>query len=470
MSPAGSGAPAVAVVGSGIAGVAAALRLRDRLGPAARITVWETADRPGGKLHTGELAGLPTEWGADAVLFRDPLSGGDSAAVALARRLGLDLVHPEPVPPALLVDGSLQPLPDGTLLGVPGDLTAVAAVAAPDPDRDADAGRPLLGPDQDIAVGTLVRDRFGDAVADRLVEPMLGGVYAGRVDDLSLATTMPSLADACRRESTLTGAVRAALASSPRRAGGPVFAAVRGGMTRLVEAVITASGAQVRLGRPVRELARAGGRWRLVVGSSRDPEAVEADAVVLALPSRPAARLLRAEVPAAAGPVDVLDYASVGLVTLALPESVTLPERSGFLVPAVAGMTIKAVTFFGRKWAHLRADGGPVLVRASVGRYGDASVLRYTDDALVGRVHADLATVLDTALPAPLAWHVQRWGGALPQYAPGHRDRVADARAALPATLRLAGAGYDGVGIPACIRSGQTAADEVVEGLGESTV
>jgi protoporphyrinogen/coproporphyrinogen III oxidase len=468
MSPARGGpAPAVAVVGGGIAGVAAALRLRDLLGPAARITVWETADRPGGKLHTGALAGLPTEWGADAFLFRDPQVGGDSAAVALARRLGLDLVHPEPTPPGLLVDGALQPLPGGTLLGVPGDLSAVAAVATAEPARDADAGRPLLAPDEDVAVGTLVRDRLGDPVVDRLVEPMLGGVYAGQVDALSLTTTMPSLADACRREPTLTGAVRAALAASPRRTGGPVFAGVRGGMTTLVEAVIAASGAQVHLGRPVRELTRTGSRWRLVVGSSRDPEAVEVDAVVLALPSRPAARLLRAEVPAAADPVGVLDYASVGLVTLALPASVTLPERSGFLVPAAAGMTIKAATFFGRKWAHLRADGGPVLVRASVGRYGDESVLRRTDEALVGQVHADLSTALDTALPAPLAWHVQRWGGALPQYAPGHRDRVADARAALPATLRLAGAGYDGVGIPACIRSGQTAADEVVAGLGE---
>ncbi len=460
----------VAVVGGGVAGLAAAWRLRDRLGDAARITVWDSGERAGGKLRTGVVGGLAVEWGADAFVMRDPAHGGDSAAVALVRRLGLELVHPEPAPPALLVDGALRPVPAGTLFGIPGDPAAVADTAPVDSGRDRDSGEPLLAADADVAVGALVRERLGDAVVDRLVDPMLGGVYAGRADDLSLAATMPSLATACRSESTLTGAVRAALAASPRRAGGPVFGAVRGGMDRLVEALADASGAEVRLGRPVRELARAGAGWRLVVGSTRDPETVEADAVVLALPSRPAARLLQAAGEPAAAPVGVLDYASVALVTLALPASVTLPERSGFLVPAGEGLTIKAATFFPRKWAHLRADDGPSLVRASVGRYGEEEVLRLSDEALVRQAHEDLSVALGGSLPAPVDAHVQRWGGALPQYPPGHPGRVAQARAALPATLRVAGAGYDGVGIPACIRSGQTAADELGAVLEQSSV
>jgi oxygen-dependent protoporphyrinogen oxidase len=443
---------AVAVVGGGIAGLAAALRLRDRLGPDAQITVYEQTRVLGGKLRTGTLAGLTAERGADAFL-------ANGEAAALARRVGLPLVHPEPLPAALALDGELRPIPRGTLIGVPGDLAALAGVAQPAADRDRDEGRPLLAPDDDVAVGELVRSRLGDQVADRLVDPMLGGVYAGRADTLSLAATMPRLADACRTEPTLVRAVRAALAPRPP---GPVFASLRGGIARLAEAVAAESKATLRLGRPVRELAREGTGWQLRVGLSL----VSADAVVLALPARPAARLLAFD-RGAAELVGALDYASVALVTLALPAGTELPEWSGFLVPASEGMAVKAATFLTRKWGHLGGEGDPVLVRASVGRYGEEELLRLADPALVARVHAELAEILG-GLPAPVETSVQRWGGALPQYAPGHLGRVAAARAALPATLRLTGAGYDGVGIPACIRSGEAAADGVANALEES--
>jgi protoporphyrinogen/coproporphyrinogen III oxidase len=460
----------IGVVGGGVAGLAAALQLRDRLGPSARITVWDRDHTVGGKLRTGTVDGVTTELGAETFLTRDPDGAGDSAAVALANRFGLDLVHPAPVPPALVVDRHLHPIPRGTLLGVPGDLEQVSAVAAPDRDRDRDGGRPLLGPGQDMAVGDLVRRRLGDQVVDRLVDPMLGGVYAGRADALSLQATMPALAAACRSEHTLTGAVRAALAAARHRAAAPVFATVPGGLSRLVAAVADASGARLRLGRPVRELSPAGAGWRLVVGSTRDPEAVEVDAVVLALPARPAARLLQGVDRVAADRLEEVDYASVALVSLVLPAGAPLPERSGLLVPASEGATIKAATFFTRKWPHLAGEQRPTVVRASVGRYGEQRVLQLTDEELVRVAHADLSAILGQPLPAPHAAHVQRWGGALPQYAPGHLDLVAGVRAALPATLRLAGAGYDGVGIPACIRSGQRAADAVVAALEQSVV
>ena len=165
-----------------------------------------------------------------------------------------------------------------------------------------------------------------------------------------------------------------------------------------------------------------------------------------------------------------LDYASVALVTMALPEP-ELPELSGFLVPATEGLLIKASTFFTTKWGHLRRPDGLALVRASVGRYGDETSLQLTDDDLVATVHRELSAVLGTPLPPPVATHVQRWGGALPQYAPGHLDRLAATRAALHAshpTLALAGAGHDGVGIPVCVRSGETAAEQIIEALGGS--
>ncbi|RQW84520.1 protoporphyrinogen/coproporphyrinogen oxidase, partial [Micromonospora globispora] len=171
-----------------------------------------------------------------------------------------------------------------------------------------------------------------------------------------------------------------------------------------------------------------------------------------------------------AATVGELDYASVALITMALPEP-ELPGLSGFLVPATEGLLIKASTFFTTKWGHLRRPDGLALLRASVGRYGDETSLQLTDDELVATVHREVSKVLGTPLPSPVASHVQRWGGALPQYTPGHLDRVAAARTALRAahpTLALAGAGYDGVGIPVCVRSGETAAEEIITALGGS--
>jgi oxygen-dependent protoporphyrinogen oxidase len=446
------------VIGGGVAGLAAALAVRDSAPAGTRITVVEQSGRLGGKLRTGEIAGLTTELGAETFLVRTP------EVVDLARAVGLDLVHPAVASASLLVDGALRPLPGGTLLGVPTDPDAVEATGVLPPAaierlraEPDEPGTPLG--DDDIAVGALLRPRLGDAVVDRLVDPLLGGVYAGRADALSLDVTVPALAAAARRTTSVVRAAQAARAAAPV-ASGPVFGAVPGGLSRLVEAVAAASGAQFRLGLPVRELSPAPGGWRLVLGSTRDPEVLDADAVVLAVPASAAARLLGDVSPAAAAEVGVLDYASVGLVTLALPES-TLPAGSGLLVPATEGLTVKAVTFLSQKW------GTPGhVVRASVGRYGEEAVLQRSDEELVAAVTADLGRILGGPVH-PLETTVTRWGGALPQYAPGHRDRVRRARAALDlhGTLALAGAAYDGVGIPACVRSGTAAGTRVGKAL-----
>lgn len=469
----------IAVVGGGIAGLAAALRLRERAPAGTRITLYERGDVLGGKLRTGRIAGGGVELGAEAFLTRDP-SGGDSAAVELARQVGLgdSLVHPAGVPAAIVADGVLHPIPGRTLVGVPGDLAALPPLAHATADLDRDGGRPLLGPDQDLTVGALVRARLGDEVVDRLVDPMLGGVYAGRADDLSMTVTMPALARACRTEHTLVGAVRSVIGPPRPPADGsaarpPIFATVAGGISRLVDAVAAASGARLELGLPVRELHRTAHGWRLVIGPAVAPRAADADAVVLALPARPAARLLASAHPAVAATVGGLDYASIALVTLALPQPVppALSTLSGLLVPATEGLTVKAATFFTTKWDHLRRADGVTLVRASLGRYGEEHTLQRSDDDLAATAHGELSRLLGTALPQPVDTVVRRWGGALPQYRPGHATRIRDARRSLARdipTLALAGAGYDGVGIPICVRSGQQAADHVLKALGDT--
>ncbi|BCJ42245.1 protoporphyrinogen oxidase [Actinoplanes ianthinogenes] len=456
----------IAVIGGGIAGLAAAVRLRDVCPPDTEIIVYEQSGALGGKLRTGELAGIPVERGAESFLHGSP-DGGDSAAVTFARRVGLGdaLVHPAAQPAALAIGGRLARIPAGTLVGVPGDLSTLDGVALPDADSDRDTGAPLLAPGQDIAVGELVRSRYGAEVVDRLVDPMLGGVYAGRADQLSLRATMPQLARTAETEHTLRGAVRAAQALSKRTPGRPIFAAVDGGMTRLIGAAATAARARISLGLPVRELVRAGRRWHLVLGPAPEPQTDDVDAVILAVPARPAARLLADAAPEAAREIGGLDYASVALAGLALPPGTPLPELSGFLVPPGEGTLVKAATFFTRKWPHLAGPEGPVIVRASLGRAGEQERLQHSDQALLAIAHRELGELTGGELPPPAAVWIQRWGGGLPQYSPGHPDRVAAARAALPPGIALAGAALDGVGIPVCVASGERAADDVSDYL-----
>ncbi len=318
-----------------------------------------------------------------------------------------------------------------------------------------------MAPGADIAVGELVRSRYGADVVDRLVDPMLGGVYAGRADQLSLRATMPQLARTAETEHTLRGAVRAAQALSKRVPGRPIFAAVGGGMSRLIGAAATAARARISLGLPVREIVRSGSRWHLVLGPAPEPQTDDVDAVILAVPAKPAARLLIDVAPAAAAAIGGLEYASVALVGIALPPGTPLPELSGFLVPPGEGTLVKAATFFTRKWPHLGGPEAPVIVRASLGRAGEEERLHLSDQALLEIAHKELGELAGGELPPAVASWIQRWGGGLPQYAPGHTDRVRAAREALPPGLAVAGAALDGVGIPVCVASGEAAADDV---------
>jgi oxygen-dependent protoporphyrinogen oxidase len=318
---------------------------------------------------------------------------------------------------------------------------------------------PLRPTAHDISVGQFVRDRWGAEVLDRLVDPLIGGVYAGRADELSLDAVVPPLATAFHDGRRLAPPESAAKA-------GPVFAGIRGGVGRLPAAVAAASAAEVRTGVTVRQLQRLPEGWRLATGSAAAPEAILADAVVLALPACVSARLLADVLPVAAGELATIEQASVAIVTLVLPTSaVRRPLRgSGFLVPAVDRRLIKAVTYSSAKWDWTdRAAGGALVLRASVGRLGETAELAHDDAELTRLVRADLERA--TGLRGePAGSAVTRWGGALPQYAVGHLERVARVRAAVASVpgLAVCGAAYDGIGIAACIASARQAAAAVL--------
>ncbi|RSS80604.1 protoporphyrinogen oxidase [Streptomyces sp. WAC06614] len=460
----------VVVIGGGIAGLAAAHRL---LGAGARVTVVEATTRLGGKLYAGELAGAPVDLGAESVLARRP----EALELAEAVGLGADLQPPATATARLWTRGVLRDMPRGHLMGVPADPAPLAAsgiLSAEGLARiAADAELPPTEVGEDVAVGAYVAARMGREVVDRLVEPLLGGVYAGDAYRISLRAAVPALYDAVRTHRTLGESVRSVQAAAAARttvtgaaATGSFFAGIAGGIGRLPLAVADAcraAGARILTGTPARELTRTADGWRITAGE----ETLTADAVVVAVPAGPAARLLDPLAPAAATELRAVEYASMALVTLAfkrseLPAPLAAGDSSGFLVPPVDGRTIKASTFSSNKWTWSAADPGLFLLRTSVGRHGDEADLARDDADLVRASLADLGDAVGLAA-RPIASTVTRWDGGLPQYPVGHLARVARIRAAVAAVpgLAVCGALYDGVGIPACIASARAAADAV---------
>ncbi|MER8058799.1 MULTISPECIES: protoporphyrinogen oxidase [unclassified Streptomyces] len=460
MSATGTSPGHAVVIGAGIAGLAAAHRLLER---GARVTVLEAADRVGGKLLPGEIAGVRVDLGAESMLARRP------EAVALAREVGLAerLQPPAIASAALWTRGALRPMPKGHVMGVPGTAAALAGVLSEDGlariGQDAVLPRTEVG--DDVAVGEYVAARLGREVVDRLVEPLLGGVYAGDAYRISMRSAVPQLFQAARAHASLTEGVREIQAkAAATQQTGPVFTGIEGGVGTLPLAVadsVRARGGEIRTGAPVTGLRRdpAGG-WRITAAG----EPLHADAVVVAVPAPAAARLLRPESPAAAAELAAVEYASMALITLAYRRAdLSLPEGSGFLVPPVDGRTIKAATFASQKWGWIaEQDPDTVVLRTSVGRYGETAVLGRDDADLVEVSRHDLreAAGVDAA---PVATRVTRWTDGLPQYPVGHHARVARVRehiAKLPG-LAVCGAPYDGVGIPACVASANAAVDQL---------
>lgn len=462
----------VVIVGGGISGLAAAWEL-SRSTPDVSITVLDAADRPGGKLRREPVAGVALDVGAESFLARRP------EALDLARELDLTdaVVHPATTTASVWSRGELHPLPKGTLMGIPSSAESARGILnAAEVDRALHEA-PWPEPDfDDVSVGHYVARRLGDAVVDRLVEPLLAGVYAGQARALSLQACLPQVFGAVRAGSSLTAAAGAAAATSALSSAGstaPVFGGLDGGVGRLAEVLaekLRARGVALRSSTIVRELRREPQGWSLITGPQPEPQRTMADAVVLAVPAAPAARLLGPHSSMAAAALREIDYASMAIVTLAVGPDVALPG-SGFLVPSVEGRTIKASTFSSTKWAWTAQSADDLsFLRASVGRYGETSDLQRPDSELVAIAVAEVSEALGHQLPRIVDSHVQRWGGALPQYTVGHLDRVARIRRGareLPG-LGLAGAAYEGVGIPACIASGRAAARAVLTHLRNS--
>lgn len=462
------------VLGGGVSGLTAADDIV-RADPRAQVLLLEGGDRVGGKLRAGELAGRQLDVGAEAVVARRP------EGLEMIERAGLgdEVVHPTGASARIWSRGRLHPVPGRTFMGVPADPDRLRGLLTDEEVARAVHERALTTAATDVSVADLVGPRLGDAVVQRLVEPLLGGVYAGQAELLSAAVTLPALLRAARAGEPLLATVDRLLPPPAADAGArpPVFATVAGGLHRLPAALaaqLARRGVTVRTGTLVRELhALPGGGFEVVTGPRPDPTAYRADRVVLALPPAPASRLLREVAPDASALVGEVETASSAVVTLAFRAAeLGALDASGFLVPAVDGRTVKASTFSAAKWDWVAEEGrgaGPdgedlTFVRVSVGRHREEATLQVPDPELVRVCLAELGTALDRELPAPADRHVQRWGGALPQHAVGHLDRIAAVREALAGVPGLVGCGaaYDGVGVPACVTSAHRAVAELM--------
>jgi len=504
MTPDGApGRPTVAVVGGGMAGLAAAWELSGGAagGPSPRIVILEAGGRAGGKVRSTEFCGRTVDVAADAFLARRP------EATRLCDELGLGdaLVAPGASGASLWVRGRLRLMPDGVNLGVPTRAWPMVRSGLLGPGGLVRAGLDLVRPHRadpddtaDRSVGDIVGSRLGPEVVERLVDPLVGGIHAGGVDDLSAEATFPPLLAAARRSGSLIRALRqppapAGGGAAPAPTGGPpppVFWSLAGGNARLpaeLAATLSGRGVAVHTGVAVESMDRLPAddeaTWRLVltgdagpvagaVGSSDNARTLDVDAVVLAVPAGQAAGLLGDHAPRAASILAAVEHASVTVITLSMPAGVVRSPLvgTGFLVPrtsTIDGRTplITGGTYLSRKWPGL-ARPEDELIRLSVGRFGDTRPDTLDDDELTAAVVAELSAVLDVA-GAPRASMVTRWDGAFPQYRVGHLARtqeVEEAVAGLPG-VAVAGCAYRGVGIPAVVGSGRTAATRVLRAL-----
>ena len=462
----------VVVVGGGISGLAAAWELTGGATPQAgapAVTLLEASAQLGGPLQSDDIGGRVVDLGPDAFL------GRRREAVDLCEEVGIaDALVPVAARGASVwARGRLRTLPDGHALGIPTRFwpTArsgiVGARGTLGLARDAVLPRPdVRGPIGDRAIGPLVARKLGQRVVDTMVDPLIGGIHAGSVDDMSAAATFPPLLAAAQRRGGLMRAFRAEV-PAPDPDGPPLFWSLDGGMASLVDALaagLRARGADVCLSSPVDRLERSSSEGWTVECAGR---AVEADAVVLATPAPATAALVRPHDDEVAGLLDAIDYASVVLVTFRVGEDDIPSTLARDRLPGAAPQPAQGTRAVGGDGVHLPgsqvATPRPRRTRSCCAPRSGASTTRAPPGGAMRRSPSGPGKSWARSWAwavSPLAARVTRFTDAFPQYRVHHLLRTAGVESGLARLggVAVAGAAYRGVGIPACIASGRAAA------------
>lgn len=472
----------IAIIGGGIAGLAAAYELEKARAAGAPVDYALFEERPqfGGSLASQIVDGSVLERGPDSFLTEKP------AAAELCRELGLgsELIPSNDAARKtyIVVRNRLVALPDGLMFLVPTKLVPTAFTSLFSIRTKIRMALELLHPPRpaagDESVAALVERHFGREAVDRLADPLLSGIYGGDATQLSAQTVLARMVDMERQYGSLTRGMLAAhrkmraMTKSPVQkarsggtAGAGIFTALRGGMQQLVDALVARLDlASLKCGTPVHSIARTNDSWIVETAIGRQ----EFDGVILATPAWVSAKLLAPVDTTLSADLAGIPYSSSITLNLVYDESQigTLPSGFGFLVPAVEGRAMLACTFVHRKFLG-RTPPGKVVFRAFLGGMNNEALLAAKDDALVATVRREMSEILGakifSASAEPEHAQVSRWRRAMAQYAVGHRDRMQRINAqvgTLPG-LRLAGNAYDGIGVPDCIRLGRQVAREL---------
>ncbi|WP_181349215.1 protoporphyrinogen oxidase [Thalassobacillus sp. CUG 92003] len=460
----------VVVIGGGIAGLTAAYRLQrdiDQNELPMRVKLIEASEQLGGKIQTVHKDGFTIERGPDSFLERK------ESAMRLARDVGLgDQLIPNGTGQAyILVNNKLHPMPKGSFMGVPtrvrpflfsGLFSPIGKLRA---SMDLIKGKSKQAEDQSL--GLFFRRRLGDQFVENLIEPLLSGIYAGDIDNLSLMATFPNFYELEQKHGSLIKGLKKTRpkADISKQAKKPsMFRTLEHGLETLVEAVANKlHPGTVSTGVSVDHIEKKEHAYHLLLSNG---EVEQADAVVIAAPFFQAERMLSQY--EFLRPFRDMPATSVANVAMAFDASAIKEDvdGTGFVVSRNSNFRITACTWTHKKWPHTTPDG-KVLLRCYVGKPDDQAIVNYSDEEIVNIALNDLNQTM-TITGDPEFSIITRWNEAMPQYTVGHKQRITDIenqmREELPGVY-LAGGSYRGIGLPDCIDQGEQAATEVLDYL-----
>lgn len=452
----------VAIVGGGITGLAAAYRL-EQMNRSVSITLYEKWDRPGGKLMTDRVGDLLIERGADSFLSRKP------RGIGLCEELGITprLIGRRPQFRQTFIQrhGALHPLPEGLSGFVPTDLDALtdhpllsASGLARLQQEAVVPGRQDPG---DESVADFMIRRLGREAYENIVEPLMSGIFAGDGSRLSVLATYPHLREIEREHGSLLAGLQTRSAGASKVTY-PPFVSFDGGMSVLGDALIQAlDRTEILTATPVRSIRPDQNTWLIEVAGKTKTF----DYVLSTVPAQAASRLVGGFDPELAGLLGDFPYASTAVVHLAFDQAQAgrLPRGYGYVVPRAEGKEVLACTWSSQKWAG-RAPDGCLLLRVFIGRYGGLDVVGLDDEKLIEMAVREIRETLGVVTP-PVFERVYRWPAGMPQYNLGHLERIDQLKQRLQRHpgFFMAGALFDGVGIPNCIASGEAAAEAILD-------